>query len=132
MIAVLGLYYTKAGAMVMAAAAINDAIAWCLLILAIALASAGNMANGGYTFLCVLAFAVGACATAQPTSLCTSGYNWFRVGAFCLLGPVFHRLVAAVEGWKSPKWDDNLFALTICLLFVCAWSTTLLGTSSMF
>ena len=42
-----GLIYTAPGALVLGAAAINDAVAWCLLILAISIANAKNMATAG-------------------------------------------------------------------------------------
>eukprot|EP01035_Chromulina_nebulosa_P021490 gene21490-27832_t len=41
-----GLIYSKAGALTMGAAALNDAVAWCLLILAISIANAKNMNIG--------------------------------------------------------------------------------------
>ena len=106
-----GLIYTKSGAMVMGAAAINDAVAWCLLILAIALASAGNIAVGGYVFLCVVCFAL---------------------GLFYIIRPPFHWLVREVESWNQPVWNRNLFALTLCMVFLCAFTTALLGVHAIF
>lgn len=95
----------------MGAAAINDALAWCLLVLAIAMASTGKIANGGYVFLCVLTFAL---------------------GMFVIIGPLFHKLVHYIEAQKKAKWDRHLFALTICILFLAAWTTALLGVHAIF
>jgi len=106
-----GLIYTKVGALTMGAAAINDAIAWCLLILAISIANAGSMIIAFYVFLSVLALA---------TFL------------FLVFAPFFKWLVLRIESWNSTLWNSNLFALTLCLLFLLSWTTTLLGVHSIF
>lgn len=106
-----GLIYTRAGAMVMGAAAIDDATAWCLLTLAISIANSGNMQIAGYVFLSVLCFAV---------------------GLIFLVRPVFEQLVFWVEKHENAVYNNNLFALTICLVFLCAWTTSLLGVHTIF
>lgn len=106
-----GLIYTKPGALVMGAAAINDAIAWCLLILAISIANAGNMKIAGYVFLCVVALAC---------------------GMFFILREPWRRIVAYIESFESAEMNSNLFAITIAILFVCAWTTDLIGVHWIF
>lgn len=106
-----GLIYTKVGALTMGAAAVNDAIAWCLLILAISIANAGSMITAFYVFLSVLALA---CIL------------------FFVFAPFYKWLVATIESWNSTLWNSNLFALTLCLLFLLSWTTTLLGVHSIF
>jgi Kef-type K+ transport system membrane component KefB len=106
-----GLIYSKAGALVMGAAALNDAVAWCLLILAISIANAGNMLIAGYVFLSVLCMAI---------------------GMMILIQPLFHRLVTYVESTRSHVMRSNLFALTLILVFLSAWTTTLLGLDPIF
>jgi Kef-type K+ transport system membrane component KefB len=97
-----GLIYTPAGAMAMGAAALNDALAWCLLTLAISIANAGDLTVAGKVFGCVAAVAI---------------------GLFVLIAPIFARFVEYVERMDSRGMDDNLFALTLCLMFMCAWTT---------
>lgn len=97
-----GLIYTKAGAMTMGAAALNDAVAWCLLTLAISIANAGDLSTAGYVFLTVVGFAL---------------------VLILLVRPLFEMLVEHVEKMHSRSMNSNLFALTICLLFLCAWTT---------
>ena len=106
-----GLIYTKAGAMTMGAAALNDAIAWCLLTLAISIANAGNMAIAGYVFLTVAAFAL---------------------GLILIIRPIFEYIVEYVEKMHNPTMNNNLFAFTMCILFMCAWTTALLGVHAIF
>jgi len=86
----------------MGAAALNHAIAWCLLALAISIASAGDMNTAGYIFACIVAIA---------TVL------------MLVIGPILQRIVTYVEALDSPAMNSNLFALTICLLFICGWTT---------
>lgn len=97
-----GLIYTKAGAMTMGAAALNDAIAWCLLALAISIANAGDMNTSGYIFATIFAI---------------------TIVLLFVVGPIYQRLVSYVESLNSPSMNSNLFALTICILFICAWTT---------
>lgn len=106
-----GLIYTKAGAMTMGAAALNDAIAWCLLTLAISIANAGNLAVAGYVFLTVAAFAL---------------------GLIVIIRPIFEYVVEYVEKMHNPTMNNNLFAFTICIMFMCAWTTALLGVHAIF
>eukprot|EP01034_Spumella_vulgaris_P021429 gene21429-27459_t len=106
-----GLIYTKPGALAMGAAALNDAIAWCLLVLAISIANAGNLGTAGYVFLSVCAFAV---------------------GLVFVVRPIFAQIVIYVERKHSSVMNNHLFALTLCLLFLCAWITALVGVHAIF
>lgn len=106
-----GLIYTVPGAMTMGAAALNDAVAWCLLILAISIAKAGNMSIAGFVFLSVIAFSAGL--------------------AF-IVRPAFFKLVYLIESWNSTLWSNYLFAFTLILVFLSAWTTALLGVHAIF
>lgn len=106
-----GLIYTRAGTMAMGAAALNDAVAWCLLILAISVANAGSMNLAGYVFATVVGVAL---------------------FLFFVLRPIFERLVTYVESLRDPHMDSNLFGLTIMLVFVCAYTTGILGVHTIF
>ena len=86
----------------MGAAALNDAIAWCLLALAISIASAGDMNTVGYIFACMVAM---------------------TLVLLFIESPILDQIVVYVEDLDSPSTNSNLFALTICLLFICAWTT---------
>jgi Kef-type K+ transport system membrane component KefB len=106
-----GLIYTKAGSMAMGAAALNDAAAWCLLVLAISLANSGNLGIAGYVFGSVCAFAI------------------FLIIA---VRPIFWKLVIYVENMHSPAMNNGMFCLTLILVFLSAWTTALLGLDSIF
>jgi Kef-type K+ transport system membrane component KefB len=106
-----GLIYTHPGAMAMGAAALDDVTAWCLLALSIALANAKNHKIALYVFLSVACFAL--------------GLIW-------LVRPLFHRFVKFMEEKNSKFYDGNLFSVTICMCFVCAWTTALLGVHAIF
>lgn len=97
-----GLIYTPAGAMTMGAAALNDALAWCLLTLAISIANAGDMTISAYIFLSMVGFAL---------------------VLFLVVRPIFAWIVVKVEAMNSPAMNSNLFALTLCLVFLSAWTT---------
>jgi len=106
-----GLIYTKCGAIVMGAAAIDDAVAWCLLILAIAIANAGNLRTAAWAFLSTLALAL---------------------GLVFLIRPVFWIFVKYIESFNSHDFENFLFAFTICLVYVCAFITSILGVHYIF
>ena len=97
-----GLIYTKPGSLAMGAAALNDAVAWCLLILAISIAQAGDMAIAGKVFGSV--FAVG-------------------FGLFMFIRLPFEKFVNYVESLNNKALDAHLFAATVCVCFLCAWVT---------
>jgi Kef-type K+ transport system membrane component KefB len=98
-----GLMYTRPGAMTMGAAALNDAIAWCLLTLAISIGNnADDLSSAGYVFLIMVGF---------------------TLILFFIIRPLFAWLVEYVEAMHSPAMNSNLFALTLCILFMCAWTT---------
>ena len=106
-----GLIYTRSGSMAMGAAAFNDAVAWCLLILAISIANAGDLATAGLVFLSVCAFAL---------------------VLFTVVRLAFSRLVRHVEAQGDPGMRGNLFCLTLTLVFLCGWTTDLLGVHFIF
>jgi Kef-type K+ transport system membrane component KefB len=97
-----GLIYTKAGAMALGAAAINDALAWCLLALAISLASGGNINVTGYIFATIIGIALFQIFVMTP----------------------FLEYVVEYSETNDVKWiTNNLFAFIMCLLFLSAWFT---------
>lgn len=106
-----GLIYTRPGALVMGAAAINDAIAWCLLTLAISLGNAGNIAVAGENFACVVAFAA---------------------GLFTIVRVILEKIVTSVEAFNTPLMDANLFAFILICVFLSAWTTQVLGVHYIF
>jgi Kef-type K+ transport system membrane component KefB len=106
-----GLIYTKAGATAMGAAAIGDAIAWCLLILAISIANATTMTVALWVFLTTVATAV---------------------GLFVVVRPVLERVVALVEEKNSPAMEQHLFAFIIIIVFFAAWCTSIIGVHGIF
>ena len=69
-------------------------------------ANSANLSTAGYVFLCVLVFAV---------------------VLIVLFRPLFWRLVTYVEAMHSPAMNNGLFCLTLILVFLCAWTTALLG-----
>ncbi len=87
-----GLIYTRAGALTMGAAAMDDATAWCLLTLAISIANAGDMQVAGEVFAIVVALAL---------------------FLFIVVRPIFEYVVNYVENLHNPAMNSNLFA------FVC-------------
>jgi len=106
-----GLIYTKVGSIVMGAAALNDAVAWCLLILAISLANAGDMSVAAWVFLSVVAFALGL---------------WF------IVRPGFEKLVSWMESHNTKAMRNHMFAMTLILVFLSSWTTSLLGLDAIF
>ena len=106
-----GLIYTRVGAMTLGAAAFDDAVAWCLLILSISIANAKNMNVAGYVFGCVLAIAI---------------------GMYVLVRPLLEIGVKYLESFHSEIIRSNLFAFTIIIVFLCSWTTALLGLDVIF
>mmetsp|Transcript_23797 Transcript_23797/g.32733 ORF Transcript_23797/g.32733 Transcript_23797/m.32733 type:complete len:946 (+) Transcript_23797:23-2860(+) len=106
-----GLIYTPPGAMAMGAAALNDAIAWCLLVLAISIANSGNLPVAGYVFSCVAGFAM---------------------LLFVVVRPLLEVLVSYVESQNNEAMSSNLFSFTLCMVFVCAFTTAVLGVDAIF
>ena len=106
-----GLIYTIPGSTAMAAAAVNDCIAWCLLVLAVALASGTDTRMAGWVFLSVMAYAV---------------------GLFTVVAPAFHAFVKWAESFNTKFADGNLFALMMMMVFLSAWTTQALGTDGIF
>ena len=88
--------------MTMGAAALNDALAWCLLILAISIANASDMNSAAWAFLSTVAFA-----------LCL----------FFVIQPLLSIFVARCELMNNKKIHDNLFIFTLMLVFLSAWTT---------
>lgn len=106
-----GLIYTPPGAMAMGAAALNDAIAWCLLVLAISIANSGNLPVAGYVFSCVAGFAI---------------------LLFAVVRPLLEALVSYVEAQNNEAMSSNLFSFTLCMVFICAFTTAVLGVDAIF
>jgi Kef-type K+ transport system membrane component KefB len=106
-----GLIYTRAGALTLGAAALNDAVAWCLLILAISLANAGDLNTAGYVFGVVVGIAV---------------------FILLMIRPLFEKIVRHLEAYKSPIIRSNLFTFTLLVLFMAAWTTSLIGLDVIF
>ena len=92
-------------------AALNDAVAWCLLILAISIANAGDMIVALYVFLCTILFAL---------------------GLFILVRPVFCKIVRYIEASEYAVLKSSLFSFTICMVFLSSWVTALLGVDAIF
>ena len=106
-----GLIYTVPGSTALAAAAVNDCIAWCLLVLAVALSTGSDTKIAGWVFLSVMAYAV---------------------GLFTVVGPIFHYFVKWAESFNHKFVDTNLFALMMVMVFLSAWTTNTLGTDGIF
>lgn len=106
-----GMIYSRAGALVMGAAALNDAVAWCLLILAISIANAGDMNTAGYVFAVVLGIAI---------------------SLLVFVRPALEKFVLYLESFKSKVIRSNLFAFSLLITFICAWTTALLGLDVIF
>ena len=106
-----GLIYTRAGAIAMSAAAVDDAMAWVLLVLSISLANASDTTVAGYVFLSVAAFGI---------------------GLIVILRKPWHRFIRYVESFQSKFWDNYLFVFTLCILFMCSWTTNVLGVHFIF
>jgi Kef-type K+ transport system membrane component KefB len=88
------------------AAAFDDAIAWCLLALAISIAAGqGGGHETGYIFGTMVGFVLFELLVIKPL------LEWF---------------VPWAEAGNSPYIVPNLFGLTVCLLFMSAWFTGIL------
>lgn len=106
-----GLIYTKAGVMVMGAAAFNDAVAWCLLVLAISIGNSTSAASAGLVLM----------------SLC--GLGLFLI---IIVRPLLASLIDWLEGKKSIIIDGNIFAMTLVMMVFLAWTTQILGVDAIF
>lgn len=69
-------------------------------------ANSANLSTAGYVFACVVAFSV------------------ILIVAF---RPLWWKLVVYVENMNSASMNSGLFCLTLILVFLCAWTTALLG-----
>jgi Kef-type K+ transport system membrane component KefB len=97
-----GFIYSRPGSMALGAAAVDDAIAWTLLALAIAIAQGGDMMQASYIFATVVGFALFVILILKP----------------------FMEYVVIYGEVNNIAWITNdLFAFTICLLLMCAWFT---------
>eukprot|EP01035_Chromulina_nebulosa_P021489 gene21489-27831_t len=54
------------------------------------------------------------------------------VGLFVIVRPIFRELVLYIESFNNKAFRSNLFAFTICIVFLCAWTTALLGLDGIF
>ncbi|WP_059008579.1 cation:proton antiporter domain-containing protein [Streptomyces specialis] len=99
---------TRVGTMAMACAAIGDVVAWCVLVLVIAVADAG----GAGQFVSVVAWTVA-----------------YGLGMALIARPVLHRLVrrATLRGDTAP-----LLILVVAGVFLSAYATSLIGIHAIF
>jgi Kef-type K+ transport system membrane component KefB len=101
------LLLTPAGMIALNAAAINDAVAWVLLVIAISFAKATSTFGAAWLVLSMLAYAL---------------------FLFSIVRWIFYRLVAYVE---QPPFTEkqmiHLFSTTIVLTLFSAWFTSILG-----
>lgn len=97
-----GLIYTNPGSMALGAAAVDDAVAWTLLAMSISIANGQSMNQAGYIFATIVLIAL------------------FLLFFF---KPLFEVMVESAEVRKNKIITSNLFALVVCLLFMCAWTT---------
>ena len=54
------------------------------------------------------------------------------LGLFIIVRPIFSYIVKYAEASQNPRIKGNLFAFTLLLLFISAWSTALLGVDAIF
>lgn len=106
------LILSTAGVMTMGAAALNDAIAWCLLVLALSIVHSGrNKLTALFVFLAIAAYAI---------------------FLFVAVRPALQAVVRWVEMTGSSSLRSLLFALLICCIFISAWITAFLGVHAIF
>jgi Kef-type K+ transport system membrane component KefB len=105
------LILTRPGAITMSAAAVDDAVAWCLLTLAISMSNAGNDSVAGYNFMCVVTFAI---------------------GLLTVIRAILEKIVIFVEAFNTPLMDGNLFAFILICVFLSSWTTSNLGVHYIF
>jgi Kef-type K+ transport system membrane component KefB len=107
---------TKIGTITMGAAAINDAVSWVLLILAVSLSNSTGSASAAYVFI----------AVAFYTAI------MFTVGKKLLFHIVTY--IETEENFSSKQQYLNvnkyLFTVTIIFLFFSAWITSSFGVDS--
>ena len=127
------------GSMAMGAAALNDAAAWCLLVLAISLGinsvQHSNAKQKIYFYSCyriILNVYLSWHVAANSANLNTAGFVFLSVVAFAVVlivafRPLWWQLVTYVENQNSPSMSNGLFCLTLILVFLCAWTTALIG-----
>jgi Kef-type K+ transport system membrane component KefB len=102
-----GLVATKVGAVVLEAAAINDAIAWLLLILAVSVSSSAGQTVALWMLLCVLGYAVFIMVV----------FKWFLQHAVRIYESLYLDLQA----------DNNLYSLIFILTLCSGWFVSQLG-----
>ncbi len=103
---------TPVGRLTLAAAAFNDAVAWVLLAVALALVQAGGSpVTPLYTLLGLVVWA-----------------------AVLVLGvrPLLQLVVAMVNSRRSRSWRNALLALVFVAIFVSSWATAVLGLDAIF
>ena len=109
-LAELNLLHTPVGQYSIAASAIDDAIAWCLLALVVALINNPTKAvNAAYVFLIVIAFAI---------------FLWF------IVKPFFRSLIRKSNS-DSGASQFNVFIVLTCMA-MAAWFTQALGVHAIF
>lgn len=110
-LAELQLLSSPLGVTVLGAAAVNDAVAWLLLALVIAIANAGNPANIAYVFLLLLAFLI-------LMALLKFPLRWI------LKRPIM----------IDKKKEMSILAVVFCLMLCMAasWYTSFIGVHAIF
>lgn len=101
------LLLTRPGFIALGAAVITDAVAWILLVIAIALATASNAAIAGWIFFAIVLYTI----------------FMFTLGRIAL-----HYLVFQIERWSvSEVTMNNLLTLAVILLFLSGWIVSQVG-----
>ena len=136
---------TRLGSSCMNAAAVDDVVAWSILSIVIALARAVSGLTALWTILSTLAFVLGMMYLVRPAvdSLLTGRVNparWLRR---------LRRSLKSAVGWPSPASSlladvsssgsqghihvsHTTLAFTVAVVFLCAWTTELLGVHAIF
>ena len=102
---------TPLGRLALSAAAFNDAVAWVLLAVALALVDASNPLTALYTLL-----GVGA---------------WGGL-LYLVVRPLLEAVIVVVNRTRSRSWRSALLALVFVSIFVSAWATSVLGLDAIF
>jgi len=102
---------TPLGRLALSAAAFNDAVAWVLLAVALALVDASNPLTALYTLL-----GIGA---------------WGGL-LYLVVRPLLEAVIVMVNKTRSRSWRSALLALVFVSIFVSAWATSVLGLDAIF
>jgi hypothetical protein len=103
--------FSPAGALSLSAAAFNDALAWCLLALAIAMVQKGPPITALYILLLVLLYAA---------------FLWVAVR------PCLAEAVRMARMTRKRSWRSALLALIFICIFLSGWVTAFIGLDAIF